>query len=33
MNKIMILLAGKMGKMDVGPHNKHTELNEVGYCC
>lgn len=33
MNKIMILLARRIGRMDVGPHNKHTDLSKlVSYC-
>lgn len=31
MSKIMILLARRMGRMDVVSHNKHTDLNKVTF--
>lgn len=33
MNKIMVLLAKRIGKMDVGPHTKHTDLSKLGFYC
>lgn len=33
MNKITILLAIRKGRLDVGLHNKHTDLNKVVFYC
>lgn len=33
MNKVTILLAIRKGRMDVGLHNEHTDLNKVVFYC
>lgn len=33
MNKIKIPPARRKGRMDVGLHNQHTELNKVVFYC